>query len=676
MFLVQAQQLVEDSLRVAVTLPIRGRPVAYEDVDGDGRRDLLVQDGLSAEWWTTCTTCEFPDRQISAVTTERVVGLFQLDADEAFEAVLSSRDSLLLFDDASQSAPALLQVLVDPVQAGFSFWGADAAVGDLDADGRIELVCGDGEGNVSVFEALPGQPFVLQQVLDTQGSYAYDISAVPPDGFVVGRQGTRNVTGDGFATTTYGFQWYRFVATQFVLDASWSFVTSTGDLHAASVFVGGSDALLLARGEDLYLLHRDGNVWQPGGWMPGADGVAPAVGDLQTDGTTRMVLRTRTGAQALQLQSQRGPHALAAESLGDGVLRLTWQPGDATLFRVQRRLAADPWQELVVTPSTSWIDSTASPRVVHTYRVQWLEAGEVRGATMPIEAASQPRPRLLAVAAIPPHTVRCTFTNALSPSTLQPRFFSLRSGTRSLSVQAVNVFGSGRLVDLLVEQEMACDTLQVEVDQVRDTQNGLLDPPRSQGMVLPPCEPVAFLVRRIIAQPQGFLVEYSEPPAADALLPGTYEVSWNGTAQTVTSVESRSGTAVFLTMQDPLVGRGIAYLVRVDAELRAASGAVLQSSATALEVLVEGDGAVALSVSPNPVRAGVPEVVFAEAAPDTRIDIYTLEGERVRHLEAARGGAIRWDLRTGSGARVGSGTYLYVATDATGRHIGRLVVIR
>ena len=49
----QAAQVIQDTLRSVYELGNHGRPVSYGDINGDGRSDLLLQDGLQAQWWTT-----------------------------------------------------------------------------------------------------------------------------------------------------------------------------------------------------------------------------------------------------------------------------------------------------------------------------------------------------------------------------------------------------------------------------------------------------------------------------------------------------------------------------------------------------------------------------------------------------------------------------------------------
>jgi hypothetical protein len=102
-------------------------------------------------WWLTRPAARIRIRSPGAASAERVLGFFQLDADAASEAILSSRDSLYLYDDVAAGAPLLLQALANPNRLGFDVFGADAAVGDLRADGGHSIACGDAEGHVAVF---------------------------------------------------------------------------------------------------------------------------------------------------------------------------------------------------------------------------------------------------------------------------------------------------------------------------------------------------------------------------------------------------------------------------------------------------------------------------------------------------------------------------------------------
>jgi len=126
-----------------------------------------------------------------------------------------------------------------------------------------------------------------------------------------------------------------------------------------------------------------------------------------------------------------------------------------------------------------------------------------------------------------------------------------------------------------------------------------------------------------------------------------------------------------------LVARGIPYRLTLSDAVRAnGDGAPLADAGTAHAVWIQGRGDGAVFPVPNPVRPADSEVVFAETAPGTRIEIFDLEGQRVRVLDGGTGGAVRWDLRGPHGSRVASGVYLYIVRDPSGAGHGRLVIIR
>jgi hypothetical protein len=147
----------------------------------------------------------------------------------------------------------------------------------------------------------------------------------------------------------------------------------------------------------------------------------------------------------------------------------------------------------------------------------------------------------------------------------------------------------------------------------------------------------------------------------------------------IATADASAGAAVRLALAPPatLVGRGDPYRLRIDSAVRAAGdGAALAYEAIEYAVWVEGAGASSVVPIPNPVRPSDGGVLFSGASAATRIDIYDLQGERVRTLDGAVGGGVRWDLRAPGGGTVAPGTYLYVARDGASTRTGHVVILR
>jgi len=193
-----------------------------------------------------------------------------------------------------------------------------------------------------------------------------------------------------------------------------------------------------------------------------------------------------------------------------------------------------------------------------------------------------------------------------------------------------------------------------------------------------PCILPPFAVAQTALDAGGIVVTFNRAydPTSPAL--AGFQLEWNASPVPLARWLPLDATRLRL---EPLagttfVGHGIPYRLRLDPGIRAADGAALDNATLEYLLRVEGQGAGHVFPAPNPVRPGDASVTFAEAGPETRIDLYTLEGERVRSLSGGIGGGIVWDLRDASGRTVASGTYIYCARDATGSRQGQVVIVR
>jgi hypothetical protein len=677
----QAWGVDADRLVLRIDTGRRGRPIAFADANGDGAADLLFQsfDG-EVQWLLTRAPASDPDSIGARFEASRALGFFQLDDDPAHEAILSTDDLLFIHDDAVGSAPARIESLVNPNRDGFNVWGADAAVGDVDGDARIEIVCGDAEGSVTVFERS-GNGFVVEQTLDTGGVYAYDLSLLPTGGYLVGRQRSADVAGDGFPTAPYDFLEFRNGSQV----TRYPFLAPQNDLRAGSAAVrspaSGQVWLALAQGDDLYLLRGEAPR-EAVTRVAIVDGTPPVLADLDADGRMEMVVR---GAEAARLyrvnESGRGPHALRAESLGPRRLQLTWAPGDSGVSRL-RRSREGSTVVLGETTAGFWIDSTVTRLVDYVFEIEQVVEGRVRATSNRVIARAQPRPRLATVTGLGDSSLRLRFTNPLHPATVEPRRLAVwvADDAPRRVVQLVRA-EAGRALDVLLDAPIECGNIRVVVDSVRDDQWGLLDPVQTDMTVKAVCRPTPFYVvgATLSDGTDAIAVEFNREPGPAALDVGVYRLTWNGATQALVGVEAVDAVRVRLLPAPGVqfLARGLPYLLQIDPILVAAGdGQALEAPENIYRVHVEGRGAGHLFPYPNPAKRSDSQVVFAEAAADTRVRIYNLEGELVRDLYGARSGGLTWDLRSRDGGRVGSGVYLYVARDGRGTSRGRIAVVR
>ncbi len=82
-------------------------------------------------------------------------------------------------------------------------------------------------------------------------------------------------------------------------------------------------------------------------------------------------------------------------------------------------------------------------------------------------------------------------------------------------------------------------------------------------------------------------------------------------------------------------------------------------------------------VYPQPLRPGQHELIFAKLPKDAEIDIFNLNGMKIRSLhDKPQYGGLRWNLLDDNGSTVKSGVYFYKVTANGQRKLGKIVIMR
>jgi hypothetical protein len=240
----------------------------------------------------------------------------------------------------------------------------------------------------------------------------------------------------------------------------------------------------------------------------------------------------------------------------------------------------------------------------------------------------------------------------------------------------VTLAEQGRAADLVLDAPLPCGPLRVRIIAARDDQGGRFIAPDDAVTTTIACPQAAFAVHAVQGGGSTIDVRFSRGIDAATATPAAFEVRWDTIAIAVAAATLHDSMTVRLTLDRVLVGRGSPVRIRVAPSLRARDGATLARPDQEYWLRIPGAGARHVFAAPNPVRAGVSEVVFAEAQAATRVRVYDLEGELVADLSGGAGGAVRWNLRDRGGRQVASGTYVFIAEDASGAKRGHLVVAR
>ena len=287
------------SVGPAVPIPLSGPTRKIVCAMSDAR--LLIVDWRLGDTLALVTLPGAPARQVAAADLGggHGVGLF-----------VGTQDGVLAGFDTTGAALPGFPVTVE----GSSSLAGGPALGDLDGDGVLEIVCGDISGRLcawhadgSVVAGFPvetdasgfGAPVALSEL---DGRPGVEIIGATRDGFVYA------VSGDG------------------AFLAGWPVALSPGPMAPVVTRFGRDTVVLVADGTQLVGLRPDGS--ERSRWtLPGIVVKEPALGDLDGDGTDEVVLPVASPNQVVVLDSAGiapaglgWPHALTATPLGPPVL--------------------------------------------------------------------------------------------------------------------------------------------------------------------------------------------------------------------------------------------------------------------------------------------------------------------------------------------------------------------
>jgi subtilisin family serine protease len=283
----------------AVPIPLAGpaRKLAYITSDGQ----LLMQDWLSGDTLALAALPGAPAREIAAADLGggHGVGLF----------VGTQNGALAGFGTSGAALPGF------PVATGYAAALAGGpALGDVDGDGVLEIVCGADDGRLWAWRAngavMPGFPVMTSAagvgaavaLTELDGKPGVEIIAATRDGKVFA------VRGDGAVL------------------AGWPATVNASPYSPVVARFGRDTVVLVASGTQLVGLRPGGS--ERSRWtMPGSSAGDPALGDLDGDGTDEVVIPVTSPNQVVVLDSAGvalagggWPYHLSSAPLGPPVI--------------------------------------------------------------------------------------------------------------------------------------------------------------------------------------------------------------------------------------------------------------------------------------------------------------------------------------------------------------------
>jgi len=681
-----------DGFARADSLVARLFPRDVGDTDQNGRRELLLQVRGGSILLEQPTPTAFPDSLVFADTVggETTLSdvangarLADLDEDGAGEILATSSDQIVGFERQSDGFAEVFRLSNPTSTAGRDSVLANAydtpmlKTGDFDGDGRQDLLAGDRDGDVVVYESTAEDELEVAWTHETDrvdaGNRFATGSLTPADGteFVTMTTyfaGTLD-NGEFVPPISHYSVWKQAGDDRYErayrLPVAGPFV-DLGSMTTADLDTDGLDEVIISHAPSLLVLDRAG----PDQWRvlhdnregPPLQSRSLVAADFTGSGTPSIVAETAgphlerfvLDGQALATSPPRWSQS---QPLGASSVELSWRAPGADSVLVYGGPSGEAFDRIAATA-----DSTLT---LNTSRTQRYALRAVEGENRsPLSEQRRVRPH-------PPATL--TDVQYPSPTTLRLRFTEpLRAGVRPDQFR----FGPNAVVPNRTVQSNGNsavvlhfpDAVAGRSGQLRwaglEDEAGLSVADTSTSVAFPsPDRTRLFIQETDILGERRVRLVFNEPlPAAKATDPSRYKLRPRGRIAGVDQNEDSPST-ITIEVQGLVLGPNGEEASLTVSEMQSTDGHRLSEEGSTVRLTRPAEDLSNVYVYPNPYRRSEQEggVTIAGLPRDADIRIYSPDGRLVRVLrvEDNRDGGTRWDLRDRRGESIPSGIYLF-----------------
>jgi hypothetical protein len=648
-------------------------PWAQADLDGDGLGELVGVDAQRVRLIEAAAPGAFPSAAVWQQQDTWGGEVADLDGDGRPELLLRSARAPLfqVFEGRGDNDLRETALLANPTGGGNELGDRQLAA-DLDGDGLGELLAGDADGDLFIYEALGDDAY--RQTWKEEGRQP------AADARLVG--GGADLDGDGqveFAVgrlhqDLYDPRQVRWLVEVYqargdnAFSREWQVEALGGKAGGNGIATGDWDGdgqveLALALPPHLYVIGASGTdqygpVWQG----PAGDAHRPASGDLDGDGLAELLFNTGAGIGIFA--RRRGPMppvGLRGRPLDAETVALEWQRVvEAGAYRVYRN--GEPVPDLIADPRFE--DHGLQEGQEYQYWVTALVGEQESVPSDTVRVRPQAGPRVLGVERLALRQLGVSFDQALAEV---PSYrVQVEPGVGAPSSALLDQ--SGRRLVLGFERVLPdSGAFALVLRGLTNDQGGPLQTPRFAFELAPYREPARVVAARVL-EPGRVAVEFSRPVLQAAA--GAFAI--DGGAHRVAGA-AVFGAQVVLEIEPALEPLGRQYELQIRGVLAEGGGQV--------------EGRVLLAVAaadlsqvrffPNPFRPAQGQGFFGFLPPGAEVRIFELSGRLLQVLREEEGdGGVPWDGATGAGEAVSSGVYLFQVRAGGAQVRGKLALIR
>lgn len=702
-------------------------PKSIGDSDADGLPELLTLYAGSSKIFEATAPGGLPQPDhISWSDSGDVWGAKLMDltpGDGHGEVLLVSGGTYQLYANSGTGALTFLQALPNPFLSSPTILPPYCRINDYDGDNKKDLLFGDYDGNLFIYERQEDNSFQLSwsqslPLLDT-GEFLTD-GDYDGDGaieFAALAHTQTILAGEHLADTRYwalyifkttGDNAYSCTDTMYFFGAENPADFASG-INSGDVYGTSSPEILVCVYPDFYVLQWNpaANDYEVIWYYPECRSNKAVVGDFNRNGHNDLLFNSGSVTRIFEAVGSWSywpppPLNFTATPKPDRVT-ISWSPVEGALsynlYRYRNSSTA-PLDTLIIVnePNVSYTDFFVELDSTYYYAVSTMKLGQPEGpTTVPIKAIPNNPPYVLGDTAhfVYPNFVTIEFNEPMSNSILDPNNYWIAASLQQPN--SIVADQGGKKAVLTFDPVFIDSTYRLIIFQLYDL----------QGSILSTLNDTLYFTVSPTAQSPPYLVTAAGDVAGNRITllfsqaMNTTELAFKGnytvTADPITGLSGPASIVIANVELDtsltnrctlkidpktPIGAMGKVYRITAR-NLHSQTGILLDPAYDTVTLTFGQEDLRSVYVYPNPYTGGTLVdgeacVVFANLTNDVEIRILTLEGIVIKTLKSSGDiyGGMRWYLDNEYGEQVGSGVYLYQVQNDEMKIWGKLAVVR
>ncbi|MFQ5768935.1 MAG: FG-GAP-like repeat-containing protein [bacterium] len=608
-----------------------------------------------------------------------------------------------MLETVGDNSYALVDSFPNPTKGANNVGVPHSEVADFDRDAKLEILFGDFDGDVYIYENLADNRYAfkwsdrlpLWDTIDFLSVGDYDGDGISE--FVVGSHSNPNLNSESTFDSRHwlyrvykkdGDDSFKVVWEQaffgFQSPADFDSGVASGDVDN-----DGRPEILINVFPDFYVVDYDpafadyNVLWHS---MPNRSN-STIVDDFDKNGLNEFYFNTGEKVVGYQLFTNFNgpptPLAFKARPLDTNLVELSWQTSEPVDgFQIYRGTSPQNVMPLIQVQNPPFLDTTIEPGVEYWYAVTSIDS-----ALSPVESLPTPmvkvkpgaKPFVENAFYLPPNQIQLVFSEAMDNSIKnQTNFVTKGIGAPTSAV----IHRSGKEVILTSPSNLAPGTYKVTANNVFDLDGTPIDTLRNSAIFQVVIQKKApYLVNaRLLGQNQ-LRLEFNESMDAISVSRVENYVIAPNIKVAQARLDSQDPKIVILQIDSssPIGPFGVDYFVTVRNVKSEQGIAIRFGQGDTTSLIFSSPDLSHVFAYPNPYRSdsGQDYITIAGLTQEATVKILDASGRLLRTLqETDSNGGVQWDLRDESDSLVPSGIYIFYVVGEGKKAIGKLAVVR